>query len=262
MKKDVSGIKSAAYWGFLGILFFLIFILTDLLYDSWVEFGYEDNNINLNYRGDLLANDAINCIACIILSFSFHTYTFSIYECLSDSNTKSMLITTSIGIFISTMIYLLVGTVGYILYEDTIDEYFILYNKKELSSIAIYENIAFVLNVIMSFPLTFFALRHYWIFFLKISYTLIRNKITGVDTLVHHHDHDDEHHEHEHNNNENHGKQDDVNLRLCGKDSHNENKGLETRETQGRETGKMSLPVYLFHGLIKKVYFKNLTYYI
>jgi amino acid permease len=233
VQNDVSGIKSSAYWGFLGIMFLLIFIITDLLYTSWVEIGFEDNSIDLNYRGNLLEGDAVSSIACIILSFSFHTYTFSIYECLTDSNTKSMLITTSIGIFISTMIYLLVGTVGYILYEDTINEYFILYNKTELSSIAVYENIAFVVNVIMSFPLTFFALRHYWIFFLKISYTLIRNKITGIDTIVHHNH--DEHHEHEYENETQH-----VNMLLPENDKETP-KGCKSSETEGRDTGNYYL---------------------
>ncbi len=201
VQNDVSGIKAAAYRGFLGIIFLLIFILTDLLYTSWKEISYVDDIIDLIYRGNLIENNSISCISCIILSFSFHTYTFSIYECLTEPNTKSMMITTSIGIFISTMIYLLVGTVGYILYEDTVNEYFILYNKTDLSMIAVSENIAFVVNVIMSFPLTFFALRHYWIFFIKISYTLIRNKITGIDTLVHHDDHD-HHNTHDHNEKE------------------------------------------------------------
>jgi amino acid permease len=229
VQNDVSGIKSAAYWGFLGIIFLLIFILTDLLYSSWIEAGFDDNVINLKFRGNLLESDSISCIACIILSFSFHTYTFSIYDCLTDSNTKSMLITTSIGIFISTMIYLLIGTVGYILYEDAIDEYFILYNNTDLSSIAVYENIAFVVNVIMSFPLTFFALRHYWIFFIKISYTLIRNKITGIDTIVHHHHcHDQEH------DNKNHGKL-HINL-ILGKDFETD-QAAESHETEGKETG-------------------------
>jgi len=141
-----------------------------------------------------------------------------------------MLITTSIGIFISNMIYLLIGTVGYILYEDTINEYFILYNKIDLSSIAVYENIAFVINVVMSFPLTFFALRHYWIFFLKISYTLIRNKITGVDTLVHH----DEHLEDEHIENEHEKIEHIKNVTFQGKARHSED--YKEVKTEGKES--------------------------
>lgn len=133
------------------------------------------------------------------------------------------------------MIYLLVGTVGYILYEDTINEYFILYNKTDLSSIAVYENIAFVVNVIMSFPLTFFALRHYWIFFLKISYTLIRNKITGIDTIVHHHDHEHENdHNHEHEQEHVSHRKKHVNLRLAGKNVESA-QGSESLETEGKD---------------------------
>lgn len=200
---DVSGIKNAATWGFIGIFLFLLLILIDLFYCSFLKI-MPSNMISINYINDLTNDSSIQCITCIILSFSFQTYAVSIYECLKEKNEKSMIITTSVGIFISMMIYLLVGSVGYLIYENNVNEYFILYSKN-VTVIGMFEIIAYILNVLMSFPLTFFALRYYWIMFIKINYTLLRNKITGIDTLHHvNHDFDlnNENEQEEHKNNE------------------------------------------------------------
>ena len=124
-QNDVSGIKSAAYWGVFGINLLLFLVLYDLLSTSKRDVLYDWHKMNL-FDLDENSNNIISWISCIILSFSFHTYTFSIYECLSDKNTKSILITTGIGLFASMMIYLLFGCVGYILYVDQVDEYYIL----------------------------------------------------------------------------------------------------------------------------------------
>jgi amino acid permease len=170
-KQDVSGIKAAAFWGVLGIISFLIVILVDLLYSSWMETIYMDKS--LNFRNITLNDDFISCIACIILSFSFHTYTFSIYECLHKPSRKKMLISSSIGIFISTLIYLLVGCIGYILYGSNIKDSIL--DTMNSSTLIIIESICFVINVVMSFPLTFTSLRHYFIFLLQIIITAIRD---------------------------------------------------------------------------------------
>jgi len=155
-QNDVSGIKSAAYWGVFGINLLLFLVLYDLLSTSKRDVLYDWHKMNL-FDLDENSNNIISWISCIILSFSFHTYTFSIYECLSDKNTKSILITTGIGLFASMMIYLLFGCVGYILYVDQVDEYYIL-NREHDSVLNYLENIAFVVNVYMSFPLSFFSL--------------------------------------------------------------------------------------------------------
>jgi len=176
-KNDVSGIKSAAYWGVFAILLLLFLVLFDLLWASKNDVLYDWTKLNVIVL-DNNSNNIISCISCIILSFSFHTYTFSIYECLSEKNTKSMLITTGIGLFVSMMIYLLFGCVGYILYVDQIDEYYIL-NRQDVKYGTILNymgNIAFVINVVMSFPLTFFSLRHYFTFLVQILLTLIVEK--------------------------------------------------------------------------------------
>jgi hypothetical protein len=171
-QKDVSGIKSAAFWGVLGIIFFLVLVVVNLLYTSWTETMLMDKYLNFT-SPDIWNYDLYSCIACIILSFSFHSYTFSIYECLESPSAKKMLISSSIGIFISTLIYLLVGSIGYILYGDLLLDSIL--DTMKYSTLTIFTSISFVVNVVMSFPLTFSALKHYFCFLLQIILTMIRD---------------------------------------------------------------------------------------
>jgi hypothetical protein len=157
--------------------------IVNLLYSSWIEEIIEDKNYNFFVlSADIY--DITSCIATIILSFSFHTYCFSIYECLDTPDQRKMIVTSSIGIFISMLIYLLVGTIGYILYGSRITD--CMLDSMGFSSFAVLENISFVMNVVMSFPLTFSALKHYFIFLIEILASLIIKscKKNKKDTLI------------------------------------------------------------------------------
>jgi hypothetical protein len=171
-QRDISGIKAAAYWGVLGIISFLVLIIVDLLYRSWTEDMLMDKTLNF-ISLNIFDEDFPSCFACLILSFSFHSYTFSIYECLESPSPKKMLISSSIGIFISTLIYLLVGSIGYILYGKLLTDSIL--DTMGTSTLSIMTSICFVINVIMSFPLSFSALKHYFCFLLQIILTLLRD---------------------------------------------------------------------------------------
>ena len=78
VRKNVTGIGSAAKVGVYAISVFLILIIIDLitssLYNDMVyEFDLSFINLDLN-------SDFFTCVACIILSFSFHPYALSIFE--------------------------------------------------------------------------------------------------------------------------------------------------------------------------------------
>lgn len=169
-QNDISGIKSAAFFGVLGIISYLILNILNLFYSCWIEEIIEDKDYSFFVlSADLY--DITSCIATIILSFSFHTYCFSIYECLDTPDQRKMIVTSSIGIFTSILIYLLVGTIGYILYGSHITDSIL--DSVGFSSLAVLENISFIMNVVMSFPLTFSALKHYTIFLVEILASLI-----------------------------------------------------------------------------------------
>lgn len=180
-KNDISVIKRAASMGFRAIIFLLFLIIYDLLQNSFYGINKNDHLIRIREISDEYEN-VISNISCIILSFSFHTYTFSIYECLEKKSMKIMMITTAIGIFASMLIYLLIGSIGYILYVDSVDEYYILNFAKDDGFQRYFQSIAFCLNVIMSFPLTFFSMRHYLVFLTQIILTKLSEKLNKNKT--------------------------------------------------------------------------------
>jgi amino acid permease len=169
-QKDISGLKSAALWGVFGIIFFLILNVVDLFYLSYYEMLNEDRHIKFLHI-DFEFLDGFNSIACILLSFSFHTYAFSIYECLDTPDPKKMIVTSSVGIFISMLIYQLVGSIDYIIYGNLITDSIL--DNLEYSSLSVLGNISFVINVVMSFPLTFSALKHYLIYLIETILSML-----------------------------------------------------------------------------------------
>ena len=78
IKKNVSGIGSAAKVGVFAISLFLSLVVFDFLLAAWTEKMPYD--FNLKFSETRLNNDYFSCIACIILSFSYHPYAFSIFE--------------------------------------------------------------------------------------------------------------------------------------------------------------------------------------
>lgn len=176
--KDVSGIKSAAFWGILAILFYVVLTIADLLISSWREELIEHKTINF-LTVDLYDNNVYLCLACIILSFSFHNYTFSLYECLDSPDTKKMMITSSVGIMLSILIYLVVGTIDYIMYGASIQDSIL--DILGYNSLAVLENVSFVVNVVMSFPITFKAVKHYVILLLQLLLTAIKDCLNKKD---------------------------------------------------------------------------------
>ena len=84
LRQNVSGIKSAAIVGVLAIMLYLSLIVIDLLIrcnNDGMPYDFDINFTEIKVSiTDYDFFDFFSCIACIILSFSFHPYTFSIYE--------------------------------------------------------------------------------------------------------------------------------------------------------------------------------------
>ena len=171
-QNDMSGIKAAAYWGVLGIVSFFCLDIVDLLLTSWNLLIPEDRLMNF-ISIDFYDYNVYSSIATVILSFNFLSNTFSIYDCLDSPDEKKMIITSSVGVFISTLIYLSVGTIGYILYGNKISDS--LLDSMAYNNISILMCISFVINVVMSFPITFNGLKHYVIFLTELIITLLRD---------------------------------------------------------------------------------------
>ena len=176
-KKDVSGIKKAAYYGFLGIILFFIFTILDFLNTVYKgedieKFRYLDIE-DIIWGMDNRISAKLNSIACIILSFSFHIFTFSIYGCMGEISITEYNVTAAATIFICAIIYLLCGTMGFLLYYDEINDSILDASKNKFLYILL--SLSNCLNVIMTFPITFAALKNYWCLLIEVFLTILRN---------------------------------------------------------------------------------------
>ena len=176
-KKDISGIKKAAYYAFLGIIFFFILTIIDFFYEI------REEDIIINFQ-KLTLNDILwgmdnnwytklTSIACIILSFSFHIFTFSIYGCMGEISIYEFVITSTITIFICAAIYLICGICGFLLYYNNLNDSILdAIGDKFINSLL---SMAFGINIIMTFPITFTGLKNYWILLIEVYFTKLRD---------------------------------------------------------------------------------------
>ena len=66
--------------------------------------------------------EIITAVSTIILCYTYHSFTFSIYGCLGNITLKQYFITASVTVFLCTFIYLICGVLGYLLYSDEIKD--------------------------------------------------------------------------------------------------------------------------------------------
>ena len=187
-KQDVNIIKSAAKYAVFAVLFFFLMTILDFIFavisqdrlisldSQWNDEKKYDILLGLNqskYKFSERLSNIITAVACIILSYSYHIFTFSIYGCMGKISRKQFFITTSISVLITTIIYLICGTIGYLLYYDYLkDSILDAMQETWLSSLL---SLANVISVIMTFPITFSAVKNYFILFMGILITLIRD---------------------------------------------------------------------------------------
>jgi hypothetical protein len=89
-----------------------------------------------------------------------------------------MKITATIGIFISLFVYVLIGSVGYIMYGEILTDSLLDSMKLEdpnPDTIIILENISYVVNVIMCFPITFAVMKNYLVYSISMIATKFRD---------------------------------------------------------------------------------------
>ena len=176
-KKDVSGIKKAAYYGFLGIILFFIFTILDFSYTIYKGQNLEKFRYlkieDIFWGMDKRITAKLNSIACIILSFSFHIFTFSIYGCMGEISITEFNVTAAATIFICAIIYLLCGIIGFLLYYDEIYDSILDASKNKFLYVLL--SLSNCLNVIMTFPITFAALKNYWCLLIEVFLTVLRN---------------------------------------------------------------------------------------
>lgn len=189
LSDNVKNLKKAAHYGFYAIIVMIFAVFYLVLFDAYkseinVDTLHSYNFYSLGDGGSVTSN-----LAIIILSFSFHTYTFSIYECLDNPSTKKMMVSSSIGILISTVIYLVVGSSIYLTYGDKIvdDDIFQVLSGKQSGLFII---VSFCISVVMSFPISFFSIKSYALYILPYIRDIISGFICGKKEEKKHDDSD------------------------------------------------------------------------
>lgn len=89
-----------------------------------------------------------------------------------------MKITATIGIFISLFVYVLIGAIGYIMYGEILTDS--LLDSMNISDpnpdvLIVLENLSYVVNVIMCFPITFAVMKNYLVYSISMIATKFRD---------------------------------------------------------------------------------------
>lgn len=174
LTNNIKNLKFSALYGFYSIIAMVLGCLIMIMYNSYTELRVNSLYFVFNYSRLSSLNINLSQISIIVLSFSFHTYTFSIYETIEKPTTKKMMICTSVGILISMMVYLMVGGIIYISYGEILLHHVNVVSVINKSSIGILINIAFSINVIMSFPMSFFSVKSYTLYVLPLIWNFLR----------------------------------------------------------------------------------------
>ena len=166
--KNVSSLKKVAYLGVLSCLIFAIALSILLLYKSIGN--YLDNDLDWDYLfPNCTFTEAFHAAPTVFVAFLFQFSVFPIYYSMKHRSMQSMLKATRIGVGFSLLIFLIVGTVGFLLYgfemDDTILESLAddmkLYRDSNIFIIIliIIICITFIITCLTSFPILFLSLR-------------------------------------------------------------------------------------------------------
>lgn len=158
---DVNSLKSTAKYGFYAILCTILLVAANVLSTCYSETMIANNSYDYNFFSIPKIQDFNNSFAIIVLSFSFHSYTFSIYECLEQRTTGKMMISSQVGILISTLSYMFVGGSIYLIYGQSVIEMSDITKLLSKNTFGLLINMFYATSVLMSFPISFFSLKNY-----------------------------------------------------------------------------------------------------
>jgi len=158
---NVTSLRSSARMGFFAIIVIIILVFVRTMTASYKGLRFDSKSFQYSFFGSGDITDVNQSISIIILSQSYHSYTFSIYECIDNPNLEKMMISSAIGILLSTTVYALVGCSLYLIFGShtlLTDDMSTILRFTTLGSIIC---IAYVVSTLMTFPLSFFSLKNY-----------------------------------------------------------------------------------------------------
>lgn len=173
LSENIKSLKASAQYGFVAIILMIGTCLMITLVNSASQLSENDwKNKQFNFFGILKheSNEIVNRIAIIVLSFSFQTYTFSLYDSLQDRSPYNMMVSTSYAVVTSTLCYIIVGAILYLNYGESVLEYesaLILLSKTKFGFLILF---LFSVNILMSFPISFFSVKSYTLFVIQLAW--------------------------------------------------------------------------------------------
>ena len=165
IQKDISGIAKYTFLGIYAITYLFASLVILFIY-KYIHNEILPKEERMLYPNGTFFN-MFKCFGSYLNAYLFQVNVFPIYLPLHPRTTKNMLISTSIGTMLSSIIYISFGIIGFAIYryniEGTLLEYIgddlIAYLKTSIpmAALLIVFEIAFIINTTISTALNFFV---------------------------------------------------------------------------------------------------------
>ena len=129
-QKEISGITKIAHFGIIGLGVFLVTTIV-LFFDKFFKNKIFFEKSMLYPNGTF--KELFTCVGGYYNAFGFHMVYFPYYLLLKPRNTKTMMKSVIIGIFLSTIIYDSYGIIFFLMYGNQINDSALKYLQSELS---------------------------------------------------------------------------------------------------------------------------------
>jgi sodium-coupled neutral amino acid transporter 7/8 len=198
-KKDISALSKYALIGIISIIIFICSLI--------IVFIYKLNNNEIDpikekhFKINGTFIEIFESSTAIFNSFNFHPNIFPIYLTLKSRSTIKMVKGTTIAVCLTSIIYILTGILGFLIYRDKINDFLLKYftndiltylkTNKYIASVLIISEIGFFISTSLSIPLLFFACKNNFfnlIRFIKKKFSNKENLTSGlIDNKNKHH---------------------------------------------------------------------------
>ena len=184
IQRDISGIAKYTFLGIYAITYLFASLVILFIY-KYIHNEILPKEERMLYPNGTFFN-MFKCFGSYLNAYLFQVNVFPIYLPLHPRTTRNMLISTSIGTILSSIIYISFGIIGFAIYryniEGTLLEYIgddlIAYLKTSIpmAALLIVFEIAFIINTTISTALNFFVAKSECIGLVKLMLKKIQGK--------------------------------------------------------------------------------------
>lgn len=184
--KNISALKKFSFFGIICVMIFIVCLIIVFI------IKLKDGEIAPLSAAMLYPNgswsDMYNAMTGFIKAYSFQVNTFPIYLPLHPRTTKNMIKATMLASVSVTILYIIIGTVGFMLYREKINDSLLIYMREDLihslgkkniiAALLIICQIMYFFNTCISTTLNFFSTKTNA---LNVIY-LLREKLKSKDS--------------------------------------------------------------------------------